>query len=149
MQHVAIPIDLRPTNLPEEFEPYLSVYSDYPEDHDLICHIEAIIMRRAEDGTRTVVARNTVEYGRHVDCDAIQENMAILRLLAEPFVHCWRVETWFISGVHTGYRVVRGAGHGMEVKTGFVGNIYLAGSFENARAKAEALVLQLNSGERS
>lgn len=56
----------------------------------------------------------------------------------------WEVKEWTISGVKTGYRVVRGTGWNMEVAQGFVGDIYVPGSFEIAYHKANKLAASLN-----
>jgi hypothetical protein len=55
----------------------------------------------------------------------------------------WRVEHWTISGVHTGYRVVRGFGFKLEIGGGFPGG-HTPGAFEKAEADAEALCASLN-----
>lgn len=56
----------------------------------------------------------------------------------------WRVEYWTISGVHTGYRVVRGAGLGLAIAEAFTGDRYTPGSFREAQAKADELCETLN-----
>lgn len=59
----------------------------------------------------------------------------------------YRVEEWYISGVHTGYRVVRGHGFLLDLGGGFTADRYRPGSFELAKAQAEDRCEKLNSGE--
>ena len=56
----------------------------------------------------------------------------------------WRVERWTNSGVHTGYRVLRGVGQQMEIDASYVGNCYIPGTFDVAQLQAEARVAALN-----
>ena len=56
----------------------------------------------------------------------------------------WYVETWYVSGVHTGYRVMRGFGLAMEIAEGFTGDTYKPGSFERALKSANSLRDKLN-----
>lgn len=64
------------------------------------------------------------------------------------FFECpWQVEQWTISGILTGYRVIRylsSAQGDYEVARGFAGDIYEPGSFENARLEAERVCDELN-----
>lgn len=58
----------------------------------------------------------------------------------------WKVEHWYISGVHTGFRVVRRGPRGeIEINSGYVGNCYDPGSFEKAEADADSRCEELNA----
>lgn len=39
----------------------------------------------------------------------------------------WRIEDWYVSGVHTGWRIVRGSGWNLEVDSAYVVDIYIDG----------------------
>ena len=56
----------------------------------------------------------------------------------------WRIEVWEISGVHSGYRIVRGGGAKLVIVAGFLGDMYMPGSFGVAKSKAEALLEFVN-----
>lgn len=49
----------------------------------------------------------------------------------------YEVREWVISGVLTGYRVVKGSGWDMEIAAGFPFDMYIEGSQQVAKAKAE------------
>ncbi|MGB3833757.1 MAG: hypothetical protein WA975_18050 [Mesorhizobium sp.] len=59
----------------------------------------------------------------------------------------WRIEWWEISGVHTGWRIVRGHGQQKEFGQGFAFDRYKPGDFERQEAAAKRWCEQLNSGE--
>lgn len=56
----------------------------------------------------------------------------------------WEVREWYISGILTGYRVMRGAGWNAEIKEAFPFNMYIRGSHDRAQADAEKFCRSLN-----
>jgi hypothetical protein len=57
----------------------------------------------------------------------------------------WEVGSWYVSGVLTGYRVVRYGPRGaVEHGGGFAGDCYKPGSFTEAKRQAATLARRLN-----
>lgn len=57
----------------------------------------------------------------------------------------YRVEEWLVSGVRTGFRVVRYAGRKLEIAKGFTYDSYKPGSFASALRQAHGLAAKLNA----
>lgn len=49
----------------------------------------------------------------------------------------WRLEFWYISGVHTGWRIIRGYGLNLEVHSGYAFNWTKPGDYEIKHGEAK------------
>ncbi|MBB2156660.1 hypothetical protein HLH33_10115 [Gluconacetobacter diazotrophicus] len=58
----------------------------------------------------------------------------------------WKADPFTVSGVFTGYRVIRrGARGALDFDRSFIGDCYQPGSFAQAKADAEARCADLNA----
>lgn len=55
----------------------------------------------------------------------------------------WRIDPWYVSGVHTGWRIVRGTGWNAEYDSGYAYDWHKSGDYEAKRAEAEARLKEL------
>ena len=61
----------------------------------------------------------------------------------------YRVETWHISGIHTGWRVVIGSsGYDKTIKKGFSFDMFIDGDMQRAKAEAYRYCQELNQNDK-